>query len=169
MQKRKDLSMSKMNERSLVSLFHTLGDETVKQTPIHWNTPRNKDETSSLKVLATNALERLQRNSSRNKNETKDKNFVSQNIPRETKNNPPEKPSLIQLTFLPEEYEERIAIAQYDGQQSSLQAQRIAYQDAFIAVLNALPYKDMEREDWLEERIGAAKEWLLNQGLEQQK
>lgn len=37
------------------------------------------------------------------------------------------------------DFEERLAIAEYDGHQTPLQAERIAYQDAFIAVLNALP------------------------------
>jgi len=69
-----------------------------------------------------------------------------------------------------DDFEERIAIAEYDGHQNSTQAQRIAYQDAFITVLNTLPYKDTEgrdEEDWLEQRIKAAKEWLVSQGLQQ--
>src|SRR5207253_1582333 len=41
-------------------------------------------------------------------------------------------------------YEERLAIAEYDGHQNSTQAQRIAYLDAFIAVLVTLPYEDAE-------------------------
>ena len=46
---------------------------------------------------------------------------------------------------LSDEHEERIAIAEYDGCQDTLQAQRIAYQDAFIAVLNTLAPGDTER------------------------
>lgn len=160
--------MSKMNEKSLVSLFHALGDETVKQAPTAWNMQRNKDETSSLKALAYKALERLQRNNARNKNETKDEKSVSQNLSRETRNGAPEKPFLIQVSSLSEDYEERLAIAEYDGHQTSVQAQRIAYQDAFITVLNALPFKDTEREDWFEERIKAAREWLLAQSFHSQ-
>jgi hypothetical protein len=56
-------------------------------------------------------------------------------------------------------FEERVAIAEYDGGQAPALAQRIAYQDAFSAVLNTLPYEDTERshrEDWLEQRIKAA-------------
>jgi hypothetical protein len=66
------------------------------------------------------------------------------------------------------EYEERIAIAEYDGLQSSTRAQHIAYQDAFIAVLNTLPYGEAEG-DWLAQRITIAKEWLLAQGITQPK
>jgi len=66
-----------------------------------------------------------------------------------------------------ETFEERIAIAEYDGHQNSDQAQRIAYQDAFITVLNALPYEDKEGADWFEKRIKVAKEWLLGQGIRQ--
>jgi len=157
--------MSRMNEKSLVSLFHTLGDETVKQTPTCWNKGRNINETSSLKGLAYKVLERLQRNNERNKNETNAEKIVSQNLSRETKNSSSQKPFLIQLSSLSEEYEERIAIAEYDGYQSSIQAQRIAYQNAFISVLNALPYEDGEEGDWFEERINVAKEWLLKQNV----
>ena len=69
-------------------------------------------------------------------------------------------------------FEERIAIAEYDGSQTSLQAQCIAYQDAFIATLNALRYEDTGggyKGDWFDQRIKAAKEWLWNQGLQQPK
>jgi hypothetical protein len=68
-----------------------------------------------------------------------------------------------------DDFEERLAIAEYDGQQTPTQAQRIAYQDAFIAVLNTLPYKDTEdsyEEDWLDQRIKAARDWLSAQGLQ---
>jgi len=64
-------------------------------------------------------------------------------------------------------FEERIAIAEYDGQQDPVRARRIAYQDAFIAVLNALPYKGTDDGDWLEERIRAAREWLLTEDMRQ--
>ena len=69
-----------------------------------------------------------------------------------------------------DDFEERLAIAEYDGQQSSTQAQRIAYQDAFITVLNTLPYEEAEGyydEDWLTRRIKAAQSWLVAQGLQQ--
>jgi hypothetical protein len=126
-------------------------------------------ETTSLKALASNALERLESNKPRNKIKTKDFKGVSAPIPCETKNIALSKPFLPERAFLSETYDERIAIAEYDGQQTITQAQRIAYQDAFIAVLNTLPYKDTEEgydEDWLSQRIRAAREWLLAQGLE---
>jgi hypothetical protein len=69
-----------------------------------------------------------------------------------------------------DDYEERLAIAEYDGQQSSTQAQRIAYQDAFIAVLNTLSYEEEEGdcdEDWLTKRIKATQSWLVAQGVQQ--
>jgi hypothetical protein len=67
-----------------------------------------------------------------------------------------------------DEYEERIAIAEYDGHQSTTQAQRIAYLDAFVSVLATLPYENVEG-DWLSHRIRAAQEWLLDQGIMQPK
>ncbi|HUX78436.1 MAG TPA: hypothetical protein VMW10_01615 [Alphaproteobacteria bacterium] len=71
-----------------------------------------------------------------------------------------------------DDFEERLAIAEYDGDQSSSQARRIAYQDAFIAVLNTLPYDEAEGyydEDWLTRRAKAARNWLLAQGVQQPK
>ncbi len=69
------------------------------------------------------------------------------------------------LSPLSEEYEERLAIAEYDGHQTQVQAQRAAYLDAFIAVLNALPYEEISGEKWLKQRVKAAQKWLLEQGL----
>jgi hypothetical protein len=72
-----------------------------------------------------------------------------------------------------DDFEERLAIAEYDGHQRPLQAQRIAYQDAFITVLSTLPYEEEEEsyydEDWLTRRIKAAQSWLVAQGLHQPK
>jgi len=71
-----------------------------------------------------------------------------------------------------DDFEERFAIAEYDGQQTHTQAHRIAYQDAFIAVLNAFPYDEVEGyydEDWLTRRAKAARDWLVAQGLQQPK
>lgn len=70
------------------------------------------------------------------------------------------------------DFEERLAIAEYDGHQTPLQAERIAYQDAFTSVLTALPqavYENSPGEDWLDARIKAAKEWLQAQNLFQPK
>ncbi|HUX78424.1 MAG TPA: hypothetical protein VMW10_01555 [Alphaproteobacteria bacterium] len=66
-----------------------------------------------------------------------------------------------------DDFEERIAIAEYDGRQTTTQALRIAYQDAFAAVLNTLPYEENYGNNWLEQRIKAAQSWLTAQGLQQ--
>ena len=66
------------------------------------------------------------------------------------------------------EFEERIAIAEYDGCQNEVQAECIAYQDAFISVLNAVPYdqeRDLDIRRWLDQRITAAQEWLSREGV----
>lgn len=64
-------------------------------------------------------------------------------------------------------FEERIAIAHYDGHQSITQAQRIAYLDDFVDVLRTLPHKKGHEGDWLKQRINRAQEWLKQHGLEQ--
>lgn len=74
----------------------------------------------------------------------------------------------LDATSLHDEYEERLAIAEYDGLQNSCQAERIAYLDAFMAVLAILPYEDMQG-DWLDHRIKATQEWLSDQGFIQPK
>ena len=80
------------------------------------------------------------------------------------------KPYLFDGDFVLQNFEERIAIAQYDGGQASLQAQRIAYLDAFVDVLVTLLHKNSQanqRENWLDQRVKDAKDWLITQGLEQ--
>lgn len=72
-------------------------------------------------------------------------------------------------SFLLDDFEERLAIAEYDGHQNPTQAQRIAYQDAFVAVLSTLPYEEENGyydEDWMMRRIKAAQNWLVAQGLQ---
>jgi len=79
---------------------------------------------------------------------------------------------LLDKSSLLDDFEERLAIAEYDGQQSSTQAQRIAYLDAFVAVLGTLPYEEVEGyydEDWLTRRVKATQHWLITQGLQQPK
>lgn len=206
-------------------------------------------ETNSIKSLACNALERLERNKLRNKSETNVIYPVSQTVSHETKNEghlsglsvpfegsfykklenrpgfltdktdrfknesnmsvlsvpsqgafeknleniPPfftdktdksgqggglsglsgskygiSDQNSLDASTLSDDYEERLAIAEYDGQQPPLQAARIAYQDAFIAVLTRLPFtEEPSTENWLDQRIKAAKEWLLAQGFKQ--
>jgi len=75
-------------------------------------------------------------------------------------------------TELRENFEERLAISEYDGQQTPLQAQRIAYLDAFMAVLSTLPYEEEEgyyEENWLTRRVKATHHWLEAEGLQQPK
>lgn len=52
-------------------------------------------------------------------------------------------------------FEERLAIAEYYGQQTHFQAHRIAYLDAFISHLSALAEKD-PHQDWLAQKIQTA-------------
>ena len=59
-----------------------------------------------------------------------------------------------------------------EGHQTPTQTQRIAYQDAFINVLNTLPHEEEQgyyNEDWLTRRVKAAQSWLVAQGLHQPK
>jgi hypothetical protein len=60
-----------------------------------------------------------------------------------------------QYAALSYEFEEQAAIAEYDGQQTPQQAQRIAYLDAFISLLYAL-VKDDPHKDWLAQKIQIA-------------
>jgi hypothetical protein len=71
-------------------------------------------------------------------------------------------------SVLLDEYEERVAIAEYDGLQALAQAERVAYLDAFMAVLATLPYKD-SAEDWLAQRVKDAQNWLLDLGIKKPK
>ena len=79
-----------------------------------------------------------------------------------------QKPSFdpVKSDELLDSFEERLAIAEYDGHESIAQAERIAYRDAFVSVLVTLPYEDVEG-DWLSRRAKAAHKWLLAQGIEQ--
>ena len=62
-----------------------------------------------------------------------------------------------------QDFEERLAIAEYDGGQTPLHAHRIAYLDAFISALTALPATDSQK-DWLEKRIQTSLAWIEAQG-----
>ena len=50
------------------------------------------------------------------------------------------------------DFEERLAIAEYDDQKSPLQAERIAYLGAFISILFTLT-EDNPHKDWLTQQI----------------
>lgn len=98
-----------------VSVFHSLGDETVKQGNVWRNTERNTHETKSLRTLALLALER---NSSRNKRKTDSNHLVSVVCGSETKLLQPDDADF---------FEERAAIFEYDGGLSRAEAERLAY------------------------------------------
>ena len=53
------------------------------------------------------------------------------------------------------DFEERISIAEYDGGQTSTQAQRIAYVDVFITILSDLA-ENTPHQDWLAQQIQLA-------------
>jgi protein subunit release factor A len=89
---------------NFVSLFHSLGNETVKQDINIRNNIRNNNETLSLKELALKALER---NKLRNKTETNEEKFVSHSEFSETEI------QKIKLE-LQEIFDERAAIMEYD-------------------------------------------------------
>jgi hypothetical protein len=127
---------------SSVPPFHSLGNGTVEQDQAMRNTQWNTVGTSSLKVLANKVLER---NKDRNKSGTEALKSVplsDQTVPLRGTNSGAD--DATQYDALSYEFEERLAIAEYDGQQTPLQAQRIAYLDAFISVLVALPQESYE-------------------------
>jgi hypothetical protein len=113
---------------------------------------------SSLKSVAFNALERLQ------KTQSTAVPSIHREKPVAYETKAYEIRSRDLLTTLPEEYEERLAITEYDGLQTRIQAERIAYLDAFVSVLVTLPHEEPDG-DWLDDKITAAESWLMNQGI----
>jgi len=71
------------------------------------------------------------------------------------------------LSSLADDYKERLAIAEYDGRQDTLQAHRIAYEDALIAILNANPPDNVAKPDtdWFMDRVKVMEGWLSSQGI----
>lgn len=143
-------SSSLQSPSSSVPAFHSLGNGTVEQEQILRNTQWKTAGTSSLKALANKVLER---NKDRNKPGTE----ALKSVPLPDQTVPPNGTSsgaddATQYDVLSYEFEERAAIAEYDGQQTPLQAQRIAYLDAFISILSTLVEKD-PHQDWLAQKI----------------
>lgn len=147
-----------------VPLFPSLESGTVEHTLDQRNSSWNTIGTSSLKTLANKVLVL-------NKLGNEPGTAPSKSVP-------PMPQSAIACgtsaevgrkvergTFL-YEYEERLAIAEYAGEQSPDQVRRIAYLDAFVAILVTLPYENVE-DDWMEHRIKEAHKWILAQGIEQ--
>ena len=146
-------SSSLPSSPSLVPPFHSLGNGTVEQDRVLRNTQWNTTGTSSLKALANKVLER---NKDRNKPGTEALKSVplpDQPVPPNGTNSGAD--DATQYDALSYEFEERLAIAEYDGQQTPLQAQRIAYLDAFISLLLDLAKDDLEK-GWLAQKIQIA-------------
>ena len=64
-------------------------------------------------------------------------------------------PSTFNEDSLCYDFEERLAIAEQNGYQTPIQAQRIAYLDAFISILSNLAEADPQK-DWLAQKIQTA-------------
>jgi len=134
----------------------------VEQTLNQRNSPRNIDETFSLKALANKVIER-------NKDRNKDGTMVLKHVPPLSQSSiacgtNAEVDCKVETDNFLYDFEERLAIAEYDGQKTATQAECIAYVDAFVSVLVTLPY-EYEEGNWLGQRIIAAQEWLLDQGI----
>jgi hypothetical protein len=137
---------------SPVPPFHSLGNGTVEQTFNQWNSPRNANGTFSLKALANKVLEQ-------NKQGNKPGTEASNSVPRPDQSVPlcgayAEVVCKAEIEIL-DNFEERFAIAEYDGQQNPVQAHRIAYLDAFISILSTLA-EDNSHQDWLTQKLQAA-------------
>ena len=145
-----------------VPLFHSLGNGTVEQTLNQRNSSRNISGTFSLKTLANKVMERNKKRNNPGTTASKPVPPMSQSSIACGTN--AEVDCKLETDNVLYDFEERLAIAEYDGHQTTTQAERIAYLDAFLAVLATLPYEDTEG-DWLGQRIKAAQEWLLDQGI----
>jgi hypothetical protein len=125
----------------------------VEQDQAMRNTQWNSAGTSSLKALANKVLKR---NKERNKPGTE----ALKSVPLPDQTVPPNGTNFgandaTQYDALSYEFEERFAIAEYDGQQTPLQAQRIAYLDVFISFLSDEAKDDLQK-DWLAQKIQTA-------------
>lgn len=84
-------------------------------------------ETIDLKSLATKALERLDRNKVRNRIGTNDENLVPRTVDSGTGNNE----DYLAILDLQYDYEERLAICEYDGALDFHEAFGVAASDYF--------------------------------------
>ena len=134
----------------------------MEQDQAMQNTQWNTAGTSSLKALANKVLER---NKDRNKPGTealKSVPHLDQTVPPNGTNSGAD--DATQYDALSYEFEERLAIAEYDGQQTPQQAQHIAYLDAFISILSTLA-EDDPHQDWLAQKIQIALATLEEQNF----
>ncbi len=185
---------------SSVPLFRSLENGTVEQTPHQRNSSWNTNGTWSLKALARKVLERNKQWNNPGTEASKSVPFLPQcstaggtkeiaaartdktdrfetepnmsvlSVPSQRYFTDSTLPPLTREDIV-ESFEERLAIAEYDGYQTPSQSQRIAYLDAFMAVLATLPQEislegDLGR-NWLDYKISAARQWLTRQGLEE--
>ncbi len=138
---------------SSVPLFHPLESGTVEQDHDSWNIQWNTNEKTSLKALANKVLKRNKTWDKPGTNPSKSVPLGDQNAPLcgtrlETEHTP-------RYAGLSYAFEERVAIAEYDGQQTPLQAERIAYLDAFLSILFDGTELDSQRK-WLIQRVQTA-------------
>lgn len=164
-------SSSSPSSSSSVPPFHSLGNGTVEQDQSMRNTQWNAPRTNLLKALANKVLKRNKERNTVGTAASKSvpsipQSFsacgtngslsVSQSIRNETlherKYGTWMKPISLHPFSVLEDYEERLAIAEYDGQQTLTQAHRMAYLDAFISLLSDLA-EDDPHQDWLAEKI----------------
>jgi len=138
---------------SSVPPFHSLESGTMEQTLNLRNNPRNVNGTDSLKALANNVLER-------NKKGNKSGTGASKSVPPMPQSSSAygtnaEVGCKVETDSFLYEFNERAAIAEYDGKASPVQANCIAYLDAFLSILFDLTALDFQR-DWFAEEIQIA-------------
>lgn len=133
--------------------FHYLGNGTVEQDHNLGNTQWNTNGTLSLKDLANKVLERNKSWNKSGTNPSKSVPLAAQNVPLSgTRSETDHTPRYDAFSY---EFEERVAIAEYDGHQNPLQAEHIAYLGAFINLLSTLAEND-PHQDWLAQKIQIA-------------
>ncbi len=179
---------------SSVPPFHSLRSGTVEQNQAMRNTLGNTDGTNSLKALANKVLERNrernkqgtrvlkpvppmpQSSSACGTNAKVDCKSEADNFLYEFNGtdrlDPKTNVSVVSVPAqgpfdkdsLQYDFEERLAIAEYDGGLTPAQAQRIAYLDAFISILSTLTEDDLH-QGWLAQKIQTALATLERQNF----
>ena len=149
------------SHHSSVPPFHSLESGTVEQTLNQRNNSRNNFGTISLKAIANKVLER---NKVGNKPGTEASNSVPP-LPQSSSacGTNGEVGSKVETDSFLYDFEERLAIAEYDGEASPVQAHRIAYLDAFISLLTHFAEDEPDYQDWLKMKIHVALERLEDQ------
>lgn len=146
---------------SSVPLFRSLEGGTMEQTLNQRNNPRNVGGTFSLKALANKVLER-------NKDGNKPGTEASNSVPLHPQSSSPcgtnaEVGCKVETDSFLYDFEERLAIAEYDGEASPVQAHSIAYLDAFISILTHFAEDEPDYQNWLKMNIHVALERLEDQ------